>query len=126
LKLVEKEQKAGVEGGAGALLDEILQAARKHWSMAENLEADHELLEAAEVYRQIQKKYNPLDIAKKARAHRAKLIKSDGYKAMEMLAKAKQYLAKDKKDRAHDILTKIVDKYPDTVAAEQARALLGS
>ncbi|MHC4669152.1 MAG: hypothetical protein ACYTFD_12165 [Planctomycetota bacterium] len=94
--------------------------------MAENLEADHELLEAAEVYRQIQKKYNPLDIAKKARAHRAKLIKSDGYKAMEMLAKAKQYLAKDKKDRAHDILTKIVDKYPDTVAAEQARALLGS
>jgi TolA-binding protein len=67
-----------------------------------------------------------LDISKQARARRAKLIKTDEYKARELLAKARAYLEKDKKDKAHDVLDKIVTKYPKTVAAEKAQAMLES
>jgi predicted esterase len=125
-KLVERETKAGVDGGAATLLSQVLVAARKEWERAENLEAEYLLLEAADVYRRIQKKYNPLDISKKARTKRAKLIKSDEYKARELLAKARAYLEKDKTDKAHDLLDKIVTKYPKTVAAEKAQAMLES
>jgi hypothetical protein len=126
VKLVAQEEKAGVSGGAGALLDQVLAAARKEWERAENLEAEYLLIEAAQVYKELQKKYNPLDISKQARAKRAKLIKTDEYKARELLAKAQAYLDKDLKDKAHDYLDKIVTKYPKTVAAEKAQALLES
>ncbi len=125
-KLVAREEKAGVNGGAGALLDQVLAAARKEWERVENLEAEHELLEAAQVLKEIQKKYNPLDISKQARARRAKLVKTDEYKARELLAKAQAYLDRDLKDKAHDLLDKIVTKYPKTVAAEKAQAMLES
>jgi predicted esterase len=126
LKLVAREEKAGVNGGAGALMDQVLAAARKEWERAENLEADYQLIEAAKIYKGIQKKYGPLDISKRARTKRAKLIKTDEYKAREILAKARAYLEKDNKDKAHDLLDKIVTKYPKTVAAEKAKALLES
>jgi len=124
VKIVEREQKAGVNAGAQTLLDETLASAKKHWDMAANLEADNELAEAATMFRQIEKKYKPLGIAKEARAHRAKLIKSDAYKAAEMLVKARSYLDKDKKEKAFDLLQRIVDKYPDTIAGETAQRLL--
>ncbi|MHC4819599.1 MAG: hypothetical protein ACYTF8_16265 [Planctomycetota bacterium] len=126
VKLVAREEKAGVDGGAGALLAQVLAAARKEMERAENLEAEYLLIEAAKVLKEIQKKYNPLDISKQARAKRAKLLKTDEYKARELLAKAQAYLDKDLKDKAHDVLDKIVTKYGKTVAAEKAQALLES
>ncbi|MHC4165194.1 MAG: hypothetical protein ACYSUM_24025, partial [Planctomycetota bacterium] len=110
--------------GAATLLDQVLAAARKEWERAENLEAEYQLIDAAGIYKEIQKKYAPLDISKQARAKRAKLVKSDEYKARELLARARAYLDKDNKDKAHDLLDKIVTKYPKTVAAEKAQALL--
>ena len=126
VKLVAQEEKADVSGGAAALLDLVLAAARKEWERADNLEAEYQLIEAAQVLKEIQKKYNPLDISKQARARRAKLVKSDEYKARELLAKARAYLDKDNKDKAHDLLDRIVTKYPKTVAAEKAQAMLES
>ncbi|MHC4730672.1 MAG: hypothetical protein ACYS6Z_08785 [Planctomycetota bacterium] len=123
-KLVAQEEKAEVNGGAAGLLDQVLAAARKEWERAQNLEAEYQLIEAAMVYKEIQKKYAPLDISKQARTKRAKLVKSDEYKARELLARARAYLDKDNKDKAHDLLDKIVTKYPKTVAAEKAQALL--
>lgn len=125
-KLVAREEKAGVNGGAGALLDQVLAGARKEWERFENLAAEYELIEAAKLLKEIQKKYNPLDISKQARARRAKLVKTDEYKAREMLAKARAYLEKDNKEKAHDVLDKLVTKYPKTVAAEKAQAMLES
>jgi FimV-like protein len=52
------------------------------------------------------------------------LIRSPAYKAFEMLAKAKEYIADGNRDKAIPILEKVVDKYPDTVAAEEATHLL--
>jgi len=126
VKLVAQEEKAGVDAGATTLLDKVLAAARKEWERAENLEAEYELIDAAGIYKAIRKKYHPLDISKQARARRAKIVKSDEYKARELLAKAQRYLEKDNKDKAHDLLDKIVTKYGKTIAAEKAQAMLES
>jgi len=126
VKLVAQEEKADVSAGAAVLLSQVLAAAGKEWERVDNLVAEYQLVEAAQVLKEIQKKYTPLDISKRARTRRAKLIQSDEYKARELLARAREYLEKDNKDKAHDILDRIVTKYPKTVAAEKAQAMLES
>jgi len=125
-KLVDREKKCGFAVGAQARLDAILADAHKLEEQAANLEADHQLFEAAAMLEQIEKQFNPLDVAKQARERRRVLIKSDEYKALEMLTEAKSLREKGADERADHLLEQIVEKYPDTLAAESARLLLRS
>jgi len=125
LKLVEREQKTGMAAGAQALLTQVENAAKKDWEQAENLEADYQLLEAAEGFKEIEKKYRPLPIANEARTRRVKILHSDAYKAEELLQKGREYLDKGNREKAMATFGQVVDKYPDTPAAEQAKALMG-
>lgn len=124
LKLVEQEKKAGAQGGATVLLAEVVAAATKKFDAAENLEADHRLRDAADAFGKIEKEYMPLDIAKQARDKRLKILQGDELKAQEMLAKAKELIEKDLRDKAIPILEKIVEQYGDTPSADEARNLL--
>ena len=124
LKLVEQERKAGAQGGAAVLLAEIVAAAKKKWDQAANLEADRQLRDAADAFGKIEKEYMPLDIAKEARDKRLKILQGDAYKAQEMLAKAKELIGKDLRDKAIPILERIVEQYGETPSADEARLLL--
>jgi predicted esterase len=124
LKLVEQERKAGAQGGAAVLLAEVVAAATKRFDAAENLEADHQLRDAADAFGKIEREFMPLDIAKQARDKRLKILQSDELKAQEMLAKAKELIGKDLRDKAIPILEKIVEQYGDTPSADEARHLL--
>lgn len=124
VKLVEQEQKAGARGGAADLLGEALAEAKKKWDAAANLEADHAFGDAADAFGKIEKEYMPLDIAKEAREKRLKIINGDGFKAAEMLARAKELIEKGARDKAVPILEKIADQYGETPAADEARLLL--
>jgi len=123
-KLVEQEKKAGVQGGAARFLDEVLAGAKKKWDAAANLEADNQLQDAADAFAAIEKEYMPLDVAKDARGRRVKILHSDAFKAMEMLAKAKEWIEKGQREKAVPILEKIADQYGKTPAADEARLLL--
>jgi predicted esterase len=125
-KLVDKEKRAGIEGEATKLLAGVLDKARELWAEAENLEADHHLIEAAATYRKLDRKYSPLPISKDARKKRSGIIRSDAYKAEEMLVKARGYIDEGKSDKARPILERILEKYPGTVAAGRAEHLLQS
>ncbi len=124
LKHVEQEKKAGAQGGAAAMLDGITAEAKKKWDAAENLEADHELKDAADAFGAIEKQYTPLQIAKEAREKRLKILQGDAFKAMEMLAKAKEWIEKGAREKAIPILEKIVAQYGATPSADEARLLL--
>jgi predicted esterase len=124
VKLAEREKKAGFGKAATILLAEVTAEAEKQLSKAEDLAAEHEIIEAAALLRKIEKKYNGLPAAKSAKAKRGKLVKSDEYKAAEMLAKARELREKGRKEKAAEILVKLIEKFPDTVSAERAQALL--
>jgi predicted esterase len=123
-KLAEQDKKTGGRGGAGAFLAEVLAEAQKKWDRAANLEADNQFKDAADGFGAIEKEYMPLDIAKEARERRVKILQGDGYKAAEMLAKAKELIEKGARDKAVPILEKITEQYKETPAAEEARLLL--
>jgi predicted esterase len=125
-KLVEREKRAGFSAGAVALMTGVLAAAEKEYKRAEDLDADTRYDEAIDVLKRIERTYSGLPIAKKARARGAQIRKSDNYKAAELLAKAKAYKEKGKDVKAADLFEKIVTKYPDTPAAEEAAHLLKS
>ena len=126
-KLAEKEAKAGIrKGEAAALLVEVEKKAGELWAEAENLEADHHLVEAAATYKKLERQYSPLQVSKDARKKRSGIVKSDGYKAEEMLVKARKYLDEGKEDKARSILEKLIEKYSDTAAAGRAEHLLQS
>lgn len=124
VKLVEQERKAGAQGGAATLLAEVLAEAKKKWDQAANLEADNHLGDAAEAFGKIEREYAGLDIAKEARDKRSKILQSDGFKAAEMLARAKELIEKGARDKALPILEKIVEQYGTTPSADEARLLL--
>lgn len=123
-KIAEQERKAGAQGGAATLLDEVLLGAKKKWDAAANLEADNRLQDAADAFGAIEKDYMPLDIAKEARERRLKILRGDAFKAMELLAKAKELIEKGARDKAIPILEKIADQYGETPSAAEARLLL--
>jgi poly(3-hydroxybutyrate) depolymerase len=123
-KLAEQEHKSGAQGGAQALLAEVVAGAKKKMDQAANLEADNQFADAADALGKIEKEYMPLEIAKEARDKRLKIIQGDGFKAAELLAQAKEYIEKGKRDKAIPILEKIVDQYGATPAADEARHLL--
>jgi len=123
-KLAAREEKCGFPAGAQDLLDSLVKKAEADLERAANLVAGHQYAEAAEVYKQVEKEYRSLDVGKQARSRRVKLVRSDAFKAAELLAKAKEYREKDRRDRAFSLLEKIVDRYPETPAAEEARHLL--
>ncbi|MFI5401803.1 MAG: alpha/beta hydrolase family protein [Planctomycetota bacterium] len=124
LKLVEQEKKVGAKAGAAELLAGIVAEAKKAWDAAENIEADHQLRDAADAFGKIEKQYMPLDIAKEARDKRLKILQGDAFKAMEYLERAKELIEKGARDKAIPILEKIVSQYGSTPSADEARLLL--
>ncbi|NJN14649.1 MAG: prolyl oligopeptidase family serine peptidase [Planctomycetes bacterium] len=125
-KLVEREKKGGFPGGAGAFQGEITATARKEIEKAEGLEADGAVFEAADLLKEIEKSYTGFDISKEARELRSKLMKSNSYKAAEMLVKAKELREKGLDEKAAEMLVKITESYPDTPASAEAERLLKS
>jgi predicted esterase len=123
-KLVERERKAGFGHAARTFYAEVAAEAGKLKEQADNLAADNRLAEAADILHKIEKDYYGLPLAKEARDERVKMIRSPAYKAYELLTKAKEMIADGKRDKAIPILEKVVEKYPDTIAAEEANALL--
>ena len=126
IKLAEKERKAGFPAGADTLLVKIEADAQKQFDQAEKLEEIGELIDAIQAFKDVQRRFNGLDIAKEARTRASRILKSDAYKASEMLTKAMRYREKDMDDKATAILEKIADKYPDTPSGEEAKRLLGA
>lgn len=124
LKLVERERKNDFVNAAATLLGKVQAAAQVDFKKAEDLEADHQVLEAVVSYKALETKYRGLEIATHAKAARIKLAKSDKYAAFALLAKAEKYLAKGNMEKAAPILIKITEKYPDSIAAEKAEGLL--
>ncbi len=125
-KLVEREKKGGFPGGAGAFAAEIEGEAAKDLKKAEDLEGNGALFEAADAYKEVERKYTGLEASKGARDRRLKLMKSDGYHAAEMLAKAKELKAKGQDEKAAELLVKITETYPDTAAAAEAESMIKS
>jgi hypothetical protein len=124
MKLVEQEKKLGAQGGAGELLGEVVGEAKKKWAAAANVEAENRFQEAADAFQAIEKEYMPLDIAKEAREHRLRIVRSDAYKAEETLARAKELIEKGLREKAIPLLEKIAEEYGQTPAADEARLLL--
>lgn len=123
-KLVEREKKAGFGNAAHTFYAEVAAEAAKLKAQADNLEADNQLEEAADVLHKLEKDFYGLPVAKEAREARQKLIHSNAYKANELLARAKELIGKGKRDKAIPILEKVTKQYPDTIAAEEATTLL--
>ena len=125
-KLVEKEQSVGAKGGAQELLDEILVDARKQMKKAIELEANAEYFQAAMALKAVEKKYSPLDIGKKARKLRGRMVKTDAYKADELYHQALEFREKGKEEKAVALLEKLAAQYPETPAGERAKSEVGS
>ena len=124
LKLVGRETKAGFPAGAKELLDKVVAQGEKELARAGNLAADNQLFEAAKLLKSLERAYAGLEISKQARERRKTLVRSDAYKAAEMLGKAKELLEKEHEDKAFELLDKLIAKYPETPAAEEAQRLL--
>lgn len=124
VKLTEKEKKAGFGSTAATLLAACNKQAETALKAIEDQAAENKLIEAAAAYKAFTKKYNGLATAKTAKTLRSKLIKSDDYKAMELFEKARALKEKGQDEKADVILVQITEKYPETVAAEKAEALL--
>ncbi|MHC4847298.1 MAG: hypothetical protein ACYTEG_02460 [Planctomycetota bacterium] len=124
IKLAEREKKAGFGKAATTLLDEVNLEAEKAFAKAEELAIAHEIIQAVAEFKKIEKKYAGLATSKKAKTERSKLAKSDEYKAAEMLAKANELREKGRKEKAAELLVKLIEKYPETVSAERAQVLL--
>ena len=90
------------------------------------LSFDHQddLIDAAAAYKELERNYSPLQLSKDARKKRSAIIKSDGYKAEELLVKARKLIDKGQDDKARPILERILEKFPETAAAERAEQLL--
>lgn len=125
-KLVDREKRAGFAAGAIALMNEVLKVAQEEMERADNLAADNQLVQAVKAYKVIERTYTGLAISKEARNKSAKLRRSDAFKALEMLRKAKEYREKGNEEKAKALFEKIATKYPKTPAGEEAAALLGS
>jgi len=123
-RLVEKEKKAGFGKAARALLREVQAEAGKKMARAKDLEADGNLEQAMDAFREVEREYRGLDLAKTARKRRVAILRSDEYKAQELLAKAREWLERDEPDRARPSLERLLEKYPKTAAAEEAKRLL--
>ena len=125
-KLVDREQSLGANGGAKKLLDEILVDARKEMKKAVELEADSAYFQAAKILKQVEKKYRPLDIGKKARKLRSRMVKTDAYKADDLYHQALELREKGKEEKAVELLEKLAAEYPETPAGERAKSEVGS
>jgi len=123
-KLAEKEKKAGFGSAATELYDEVVKESAAALKKTEDLAADNQLAEAAESFKEIEQKYAGLPASKSAKELRSKLLKSDEYKAYEMLVKAQEHLDAGRKEKGNAILVEVIEKFPETIAAEKAKALL--
>ena len=124
VKLAEREKKVAFGKAATQLLADVNKEADAEFRKAEDLAAEHEVIDAVVLFRNIEKKYAGLPSATKAKKLRSKIAKSNEYKASEMLAKARKYLDKGQREKGVEILVKLAEKYPDTVAAERAQELI--
>ncbi len=125
-KLVDKERSLGARGGAQELLDEILVDAKKQMKKAVELEADAQYFQAANTLKAVEKKYSPLEIGKKARKLRSRIVKTDAYKADEIYHQAMELREKGKEEKAVELLEKLAAQYPETPAGERAKSEVGS
>ncbi len=124
VKLVEREKKAGFGTVAQAMLKKAEAKAKKDMAHAADLEADGKLDEAMAALKAIEKKYAGLAVMKTARTKRTTILKSDEYKARGMLQKAQKWIKKGQPDKANPILQKIIEDFPKTASAEEAKSLL--
>lgn len=123
-KLVVRENKAGFSAGATTQMAKVLKVANKRYRDAEDAEANHDFAGALTTLKSIERAYSGLAIAKKARKFASRIRKSKGFQAAELLAKAKALKAKGKDVKAAELFEKIMNKYPETAAADEADRLL--
>jgi poly(3-hydroxybutyrate) depolymerase len=123
-KLAEKEKKAGFGKAATALYDEVLAESAAELKKAEDLAADNKLFEALDRLKEIEDKYKGLPASKTAKQMRKDIAKSDEFAAAELLEKAKKHLEAGRKEKGDAILVQLIEKYPESIAAERAKALL--
>jgi len=124
-KLVEKEQKVGIQGAAHALLAEVMKEANELVAKAKALEDDANLVKAAEFYKVIEKTFAPLPVSKQARASRSRIVKSDAYKADQIYISAMKAREAGNEEKAIELLTKVADGFPDTPAGKKAKDEVG-
>ena len=119
-KLLDQEAKAGVSAGGAELVAEVSKRALTLMQQAKTMEADGRMVEAAEVYTDVDNTYYPLPVAKAARAEKKRIKATDAFKADEILRKALRYYNAGKKDKAFSLFEKIMQQYPNTPAAKIA------
>lgn len=119
-KLVQQEAKAGVSVGGAELVAEVSKRALTLMQQAKTMEAGGRMVEAAEVYADVDNTYFPLPVGKAARAEKKRLKQTDAFKADEILRKALRYFNRGDKDKAFTLFEKIMQQYPDTPAAKIA------
>ncbi|MGQ0613956.1 MAG: hypothetical protein ACT4PV_09495 [Planctomycetaceae bacterium] len=123
--LAEQDEKNGTRSGAGELLDGILAKAGDTMKRARDSEANQHYAEAAQFYKEVAEAYAPLAISKEAAKERLRLIKSDEYKADEMLQEALRLQEAGEVEKSVTLLEKLLAQYPATPAATSAKRLVG-
>jgi len=123
--LAAQDRKLGVNSGAGPLLEEVLARAGAVLQRAKAAEDAQHFAEAAELYKSVADAYAPLAVAKEAVKERQRILKSDAYKADELLQEALRLKEAGNDERAVTLLEKLLAQYPTTPAADSARRLVG-
>ena len=102
----------------------VLKVATKAYKDAEGLEANHDFAGALSALKASERTYSGLPSSKPARTFASKIRKSKGFKAAELLVKAKALKAKGKDVKAAELFEKITKQFPETAAADEAERLL--
>ncbi len=123
--LAEQDKKNGTRSGAGELLDGILAKAGDTMKRGRDSEANHHFVEAAQYYKEVADAYAPLAISKEATKERLRIIRSDEYKADEMLQEALRLKESGEGEKSITLLEKLLAQYPATPAATSAKRLVG-
>ena len=117
---MEQEAKAGVSAGGAELVAEVSKRALSLMEQAKTMEEGGRMIEAAEVYADVDNTYFPLPVGKTARAEKKRLKQTDAFKADEILRRALRYFDRGDKEKAFSLFEKIMQQYPDTPAAKIA------
>jgi len=123
--LAEQELASGFKSGAVDLRKEVVGKAQETLNRAKTAEENRAYVDAVALYKEVADAYLPLGIAKEAAKERQRLLKSDDYKADEILREALRLKESGHEEKAVSLLEKILEQFPHTPAAEQAKRLVG-
>ncbi|MFQ5844285.1 MAG: prolyl oligopeptidase family serine peptidase [Planctomycetota bacterium] len=118
--LLAREEKYKVSAGAAALYAEVSERGRKILAQARELEQSGRLVEAKEIYVDLDRTYYPLPLGKEAREHKKRVVRGDAYKADVLLQEGLAAYRKGRKEKAFELFEKILRDYPETPAAKIA------